>query len=111
MTPFGSASVVLNSTQTPLYVCPPGCRVKITGIIFSNTNSGGNASVGLYQSRNGVSTRSTSMRGRPFMGYRRSQAGLSVLSTMKVQTRLTLHCLQTQPPLTRRGSTLPWQAK
>ena len=62
MTPFGNISVVINpSGQIPLYTCPPGCRVRIFDLVFSNTSTSA-ISVGLWQSRNGTST--VTMNGR-----------------------------------------------
>ena len=53
MTPFGNSSVILNSApgvKVPLYTCPPGCRVEVSDIVFSNTNtSAGTISAGLWK--------------------------------------------------------------
>lgn len=52
MTPFGSLSIVLNAApgvKVPLYTCPPGCRVKVSDITFSNTNTSGSISAGLWK--------------------------------------------------------------
>ncbi len=47
MTPFGSKSVILNTTNTALYTCPAGRRVKISNVVFTNTNAAA-ISVGLW---------------------------------------------------------------